>query len=582
MLAHVYLFTRGIALSNLLTFWLPLELAAFLILIAAIYSDDNWVFGLIIILAAALHLVLAAATVPEFQASTDAIYGYQLVNLTLNTGQWTFGAGTGQSHLYSYFPLMFIFTALWSGIGSIPPILLVNYGFVLVNLASFLSLRMLSVDLLNFSKRQANLVLFLYSLTPTIHRVEAKFHYEAYSIIFFALVFLFVLKPKISASERIVAVISILAIALSHYFTAYILLLNAIVILVAYLVLKGARVHTELLFMAIVVPIALISSVAVAQFGHQILVVQSILSHIKDVGTLFSKLATPTDTVATYYPARWFADLATVRNGVILLLGLMAIFTFCVSISRRLGIRFKTRGALTYLAAAWLFSVFFSLAAYYGVAWNDTILATQGPGSARNRIAEFAFIQFAVFSGLGLSILLKKFDNFFHGKKFGSGMSGSLKVALAVCLIVIFASSAVVQAYPRIAYDSGYKPIFFDEYRATFQEPYYLATWWYGVANHTITNSNPWTGSRSLKDFVRGYGWQPWWEDTLNQTGVNINETTSRYHTVYYAVDTLQVQKPDHLYRQTLNPDYVSSHDTQLNTIFNTGRIMVAYKPTGV
>jgi hypothetical protein len=580
MLAHVYLYSRGIPIDNLLTFWLPLELAGFLILISIMYTDQVWVFALVMIFAAALHLVLAASTVPEFVNGTDELYGYQLVNLTLNTGHWTFGAGTGESLIYSYFPFMFIFTSLWSGIGSIPPFLLVNYGFAFINLASFLSLRMLCVDLLNFSRRQVNLVLFLYSLTPLIHRVEAVFHYEAYAVIFFSLVLLYLLKPNISAPERIVTVISIIAIVLSHYFTAYFLLLNSLVVGVAYLVLRGTRVNVSLLFMSIVAPLAVISNVAVGNFTSQIFRVENVLAHFKDLSSLFSQLtAFSSEAVATYYPAPWFAELAFARNIMELVLGLLAIFTLCISVSRRLRIHFRKRDALTYLAATWLFSLLFSLALYYGVAWDETVLASNGPGEAGNRIAEFGFMQFALFAGLGFSILLNSIENHLRGKRLRFLKPG-MKGILAIFLIIIFASSVVAQAYPRIVYDSGYTPLYFDEYKPTFQEPYYLGSWWYSAANHTTASSRPWTGSRVLFDFVSGYGWQPW-TDTLNQSSVDINSPRSQYFTVYYGLDVLQVNKPDHLSKQTLDPLYVSSAYTRLDTIFDNGRLMVDCKPIG-
>jgi hypothetical protein len=580
MLAHVYLFSRGIPVDNLLTFWLPLELAGFLILLSIIRTDELWVFVLVMVFAASLHLVLAASTVPDFENGTDAIYGYQLVNLTLNTGRWTFGAGTGESLIYSYFPLMFIFTTLWSGIGSIPLFLLVNYGFAFINLSSFLSIRMLCVDLLKFSKRQVNLVLFLYSLTPLIHRVEASFHYEAYAVIFFSLVLLYLLKPNISAAERIVAAISIIAIALSHYFTAYFLLLNAVVLGVTYLLLRGTRINLSLLFMSIVAPLAVISNVAGGNFASQVFRVENVLAHFKNLNSLFTQLtAFSSEAVATYYPAPWFAELAFARNITELVLGVLVIFTLCVSVSRRLRIRFKRRDALTYLAATWLFSIIFSFALYYGVAWNETVLASNGPGEAGNRIAEFGFMQFALFAGLGLSILLNSIDKHLRGRNW-SFLKPGIKGALAIFLIIIFASSVVAQAYPRIVYDSGYTPIYFDEYPATFEEPYYLGNWWYGAANHTTAPSRPWTGSIVLFDFVGGYGWQPWTE-TLNKSSVDVNNARSEYFTVYYGLDVLQVAKPDHLYKLTLNPLYVLSSDPRLDTIFSTGRIIVDCKPLG-
>jgi hypothetical protein len=235
---------------------------------------------------------------------------------------------------------------------------------------------------------------------------------------------------------------------------------------------------------------------------------------------------------------------------------------------------------LTYLAAAWLFSVFFSIAAYYGVAWNETILATNGPGAARNRIAEFGFMQFSVFAGLGLAMIFAKLDKSLGRRRIGSLLSGSGKTILAIFLIIIFASTMVAQAYPRVTYDAGYKPIFYDEYPETFQEPYYLGHWWFGARNQSLTYTRPWTGSEALKDVVMGYGWQAWWAESLNDSAVNLNNTsTSQYFTVYYAFDTLQISKPDHLYNATLNPEYVSSNDTQVNAIFNTGRIIVLYKP---
>jgi hypothetical protein len=586
VVAHVYLLSRGIMLSDLVTFWLPLELAAFLILFAVIYSEDNWVFVLIVVLVAALHLVSVVYTVPEFQTGSDAIYGYQVVLLTLETGRWTFGTGTGSGLLYSYFPMMFIFTSLWSGIGSIPPFLLTNYGLGLVNLASLLSIRMLCVTLLNFSKRQTNLVLFMYGLNPIIHQVEASFHYEAYAIIFYSLVLLYVLKPQLSASERIIAVISIIAISLSHYFTAYILLLNVVVLGVAYLIIKGTGVHFDLIFMAIVTPLALISSAAVAAFSAQTLQILSILSHVENVSSLLSRLLSLSRsatvnaaTAATYLPAPWFGDLASLRNVLTLLLGLIAIFTLCVSISRRLRIRFKRRDMLTYLASAWLFSVFLAVTAYFGVAWNETTFASTGAGIAGFRIASFSFIQFSLFSGLSLSIVLERMDNYFRGRKFGPLKSDTLKVVLAVFLIIVFVSSAVVQAYPRITYESGYASNFYDEYPATFQEPVYLGTWWHAAANHTDAAYI----NTPLEAFVTGYGWQRYWEDNLTQPSVDLNNNTlSQYFTVYYAVDTLQVQKPSQVYNLTLNPEYVSSKSTKINTIFDTGRIMVLVKPLGV
>lgn len=577
-LAHVYLLTRGFDLDNFLTFWLPLEGAALLVLLSAFHSDDNWVLGLILAFAATLHFVLPISQLPDFNVGSDSIYGYQLVTSTLSTHSWVFGAGTGEAQeVYSNFPLMFIFAALWSGIGSLPPFLIVNYAMAAVNLVAFLTFRMLGLELLNLSKRQVNLALFLYSLTPTLHNVEARFHYEAYAAIFFSLVLLYALKPKISLSEAAVAAISIVAIAFSHYFTAYILLLNAIVIVIAYALLKGTRVQVGILLMTIVVPLATISNVAVRLFESQVLTVENIFTEVNSLTTLLTKFSAVGSTLnPTYYPALWFGYLATIRNVVLLLLGIFAIVTLCLARKGRFGARIWRKDSLTYVAAIWVFSVFFAVAAYYGIAWTETAIASEGAGSARTRIAEFSFLPFALLAGLGLSILLQKINGRFRVHRIRSTM----KTLLAIALVVVFVSSVVVQAYPRAVYESNYIPNYYDEYKPAFQEPYYLGNWWNAVADHATSAGAPFSGSRSLRDFVQGYGYQIWWEDSLTSPSVNVNNTDSSHFNVYYAIDFQQFTRPDPISNQTISHVFVSSGRPGLNMIFNNGRLSVIYKPS--
>jgi len=432
---------------------------------------------------------------------------------------------------------------------------------------------MLVTDLLHFTKRQGNLVLFFYALNPVIHRVEAGFHYEAYAVIFFSLVVLYVLKPKVSLSEKVVAIIAILAITLSHYFTSYILILNMLVLAVAYLILRGSKVQSDLLFLALVAPLAWDANVSLGNWSYTVLRVENIMSHIKTLNDLLAKLSVPASTGA-FYASPVLAHLTTVRNLIIVALGLLAILTLCFARGRLLGIRIKRKDFLTYLAASWLFSLLFSVAVYYGVAWSETVLASQGPNIAPTRIAEFSFIQFAIFSALGLSVLLAKMANRISVPKLRF-----VKTCLAIMLVLIFVTSAVVQAYPRLIYDSTYTPIYYDEYPTTFQEPYYVGIWWLNSGNHTITN-RPFTGSRALEADIRGYGFQSWWAENMTSPAVDLNNPRSEVFTVYYAVDLAQLNKPEHLQNETLSPELVSSQNDRLNTIFNTGRIIILVKPS--
>jgi hypothetical protein len=154
-----------------------------------------------------------------------------------------------------------------------------------------------------------------------------------------------------------------------------------------------------------------------------------------------------------------------------------------------------------------------------------------------------------------------------------------MKTFLAIALVIIFLSSAVVQAYPRIVYEANYSPIYYDEYKPAFQEPYYLGNWWNAVADHATSAGTPFSGSRGLEDIVEGYGYQRWWEDSLDSPAVNLNNTASSYFNVYYAVDFEQLTKPDHLSNQTLSPIFASSGKPGLNMIFSNGRLSVIYKP---
>jgi hypothetical protein len=578
VLAHVYLNTLGIGLDQLLTFWTPLEVAGFIVLLAAFRTEDKWVFPLILGFDAALHLVLPLTNVPGYVYGEDQIFGYQLVSQIMQRGNWVFGLGTGSAVTYSGFPMFFVFTALWSGIGSIPVPLIANYLIAIVNLTTFLTLRMLNKDLLGLSERQSNLILFVYSLTPAIHAVDAKFHYEAYAIIFFPLILLYALKPRISSSEIVVAVVSVLAITLSHYFTSYILVANAIVLLIAFGILRGARISRGVLLLSILAPLAWnATGFGFVSFQKQLIFIQNVFQHVTSLhlNQLFNKVLTGAGSITgpvTNYPAPWFNQVATIRNLVIVVLSLTAIFSLSFAPGGRFRIRLARKDAFTYLAATWLFSLLFSVASYYGVAWNETFLAAEGAGSFSNRVVEFSFIQFTIFSGIGLSILLGKLEGRLHSRKLNI-----TKVILAVLLVFIFVSSAVVQAYPRIAYDSTYKPVFYDEYQPTFQEPYYLGVWWSSAGNNTARNS-PFTGSKALKGFIQGFGDEVWWEDNMTSPLVNLNSSLSDPFNVHYAVDLMQLQKPDHNENMTLSPQLVSSQNSRTNTIFSTGRLEILVK----
>jgi hypothetical protein len=575
VLIHVYLNVLGVKLDQLLTFWAPLEVAGFIVLLAAFHTEDKWVFPLILVFAAALHLLLPMALVPDYVYGSDAIYGYQLVTQIMQKGNWVFGLGTGSTVTYSAFPMLFVFTALWSGIGTIPVPLIANYAIAVVNLTTFLTLRMLNKNLLGLSERQSNLILFFYSLTPTINAVDARFHYEAYAVIFFPLVLLYALKPRISTSETVVALVSVLAITLSHYFTSYILIANAVVLLIAFGILRGARISRGLLLLSILAPLAWDGTgFGFFFFEKQISQIQDVLQHVRtlDLSQLFGKVVAGTQAVVTNYPAPWFNQLATIRNLVIVVLSLIAIFSLCIAPGGRFRVRLARKDVFTYLAATWLFSLLFALAAYYGVAWNDTFLATEGTGSFSNRVVEFSFFQFAIFCGIGLSVLLGEIGTKLHARKLNIA-----KLTLVSLLVFIFLSSAVVQAYPRVAYDSTYTPVFYDEYRSTFQEPYYLGVWWSSAGNNTAPNS-PFTGSLMLRDFIRGFGDEVWWENNMTSPDVDLNSSLSAPFSVHYAVDLTQLQKPDHTENVTLSPQLVSSQNSHLNTIFSTGRLEILVK----
>jgi hypothetical protein len=574
-LAHVYLHTLGIGLDQLLTFWVPLEVAGFMVLLAAFHTEDRWVFPLILGFAAALHLVLPITLVPDYVFGSDATYGYQLVSQIMQTGNWVFGLGTGSARTYSAFPMLFVFTALWSGIGTIPVPLIANYAIAILNLTTFLTLRMLNKNLLGLSERTSNLILFFYSLTPTIHAVDSRFHYEAYAVIFLPLVLLYALKPRISTSETIVALVSVLAITLSHYFTSYILIANAVVLLIAFGILRGARISRGLLLLSILAPLAWDGTgFGFFFFEKQIAQIQDVLQHVRtlDLTQLFGKVLAGTQAVVTNYPAPWFNQLATIRNLLIVILSLIAIFSLCIAPGGRFRIRLARKDAFAYLTATWLFSLLFAIAAYYGVAWTETYLATEGTGSFSNRVVEFSFIQFAIFSGIGLSVLLGKLGTRLRARKLNIA-----KLTLASLLIFICLSSAVVQAYPRVAYDSTYTAVFFDEYQSTFQEPYYLGVWWSNAGNNTAPNS-PFTGSLVLRDFIMGFGHEVWWENNMTSPLVDLNSSVSDPFNVHYAVDLMQLYKPDHSENVTLSPQLVSSQNSHLNTIFSTGRLEVLVK----
>jgi len=575
VLAHVYLNTLGIRLDQVLTFWVPLEIAGFLILLAAFYSDAKWVFPLILGLAATLHFVLPVTHVPGYVYGNDAIYGYQFVTQILQTGRWEFGLGTGAAVTYSAYPLFYVFTALWAGIGSIPVPLIANYAIAIVNLTTFLTLRLLNKDLLHLSERQSNFILFFYSMTPAIHAVDSRFHYEAYAVIFFPLVLLYALKPRITNSEMIVALVSVLAITFSHYFTSYVLVANALVILIAAGILKGARVSKGILLLAILAPLAWnATGLGFFFFQKQIAQIQNVFQHVRSLGLgqLFGRISAGAQSVVTNYPAPWFNQLSTIRNLVILALSLTAIVSLCIAPGGRFRIRLARRDVFTYLGATWLFSLLFALAAYYGVAWNETFLATEGTGSFSTRVVEFSFIQFAIFSGIGLSILWGRLAARLHGIKLNI-----TKLTLVGLLIFIFLSSAVVQAYTRVTYDSTYTSAYYSEYQSTFQEPYYLGVWWKNAGNNSAANS-PFTGSLALKPFIKGFGGEVWWENNMSTPYVDLNNSVSVPFRVHFAVDLLQLQKPDNLLNATLSPQLVSSQNPHLNTVFSTGRLELLVK----
>ena len=576
MVVHIYLLNFGVDLDQVVTFWLPLEVAAFLVLFATISWDDNWVLCLILVFAATLHMVNPLRVGPNYPSGEDATYGYQLVTQIMRSGAWVTGVGTGSAGTtYSYFPMMFVFTALWSGIGSIPATIITNYAFPAVNLTALLSVLMLAKSI-GLSKKEANIILFLYSLTPTIHTIESVFHYEAYAVVFFPIALLYTLKPRISMAERTVALFCILAVASSHFFTALDLALYCIVLAFTYLMFRGERVNLDLAFLSVVIPLAWNAAVASSYFQRQVLSTLDILKHSSNILTLLSRVSLGTGQLGgNFYAASWLAQIATARNVIIVGFSLIAILGLCFRIGRS-GIRIKRKDALTYVAVIWFFALAFNGTAYFGVNWGQTSLGL-GP-SAAARITVFSFIPFAIFCGLGLYLVLGSLERRIQGNKMLF-----VKGFLCIVLIVIFATSAVVQAYSRGFYDSTYQQIYYDEYitlqQSTFLEPIYLGTWWSVANNHTSSN-DPMAGSNGLRYFVEAYGYQGWWVDNVSSPYVDPNSKLSSSFIVYYAFDELNVQLPDHLYNATLSPNFISSNDTKLNTIFNTGRLMVDFKPS--
>ena len=574
-LLHVFLLNLEISANDLLTFWVPLEAAGFLVLYATFSSDAKWVLGLVLAFALSLHLVLPLSGSPNYVSADDPTFGYQRVADTIASGHWIFGAGTGSALTYSFFPMIFVFVAAWSEVSSVSPILIANYGIGLLNLTTFLVLRMLNIDVLKLPEKVSNLVLFFYALTPEIHSVDSLLHYEAYAVIFFPLVIAYVLKPRLSVSETIVALLSVLSIALSHLFTSYMLLFELFAIGITYVLLRGTRIQQSLLFPTAVAVLGWTGTVAVFVFGQSINQLSFVLSKLSNLNALFNKLfAGSTNPLTTYYPAPWFSQLSTTRNAVVLLLGVVGVVSLCLSRAGWFKLRISRRDAFTYLSGAWIFSLLFAIAAYYGVVWSETEQVFSCGGCPGSRVVEFAFFNFSIFAGIGIVVIVDRLR-----KRLNSPKLEFTEVLLGVFLIVILVSTTVVQAYPRTAYDSSFSAVFIqDEYTSRFQAPYYVGNWWNGAANHTLENDRPFTGSRVLASFIEGYGYQVWWEDNMTSPYVNMNNITSAQFTVYYAIDTQQIQKPDHLYGNTLSPQIISAQNKTVNMIFNCGRIIVLNK----
>ena len=214
-------------------------------------SNDRWRFKLLIILSfvCVFHLlrggVLQDPTGRTAILETDVSRELRLTSLIIEKGHWQSGMGIERMQYFSYYPLMFVWGAIFSSVTGVSFELLAGLIFRLISILPliffFYSVRHLTED--------TNLSLwstFILSLNEQIFFFDSEYSYESMAIIFFAMILLFLCMcaPALSRRTKTMSLLSltftsIVALALTHLWTS----VNLILLLIVLLFLSVARTH---------------------------------------------------------------------------------------------------------------------------------------------------------------------------------------------------------------------------------------------------------------------------------------------------------------------------------------------------
>ena len=550
-LIHVYLLGLGIALSQPFTFWLPLLVLGFLAFYVTITFNSKLPLVLILIFSFTLHLIQFVRQPFGMVWNNDAIFGLQVVEHVLETGRWDFGYGTGSAFSYSFYPLFYVFQSIFSFTSGIPVVLIVKYSMAVLNLLTLMTLYVLVKRLFKLDNKSTNLIVLMFSLNPMFHFFNSYFHAESYAIIFYPLVLLYLLRNESyqlnKQSISVIAILMLATISMAHHLTSYIIGLSVIPVLASYIVWRKSMGRVQIYLLALVFPTLWLMFIAPTILSAHVFTFEQLLSSLVHLHIDF--FSTPTASHA-YYASELSLSLSWLRNMTLLSLTVTGLVRYRFNENKKSQI-FRYFVVLLFLLST------IAIISLFGGIWGEA-------AGNRTRFLEFAYFPIAIFSGLGIGIIVQKqgIKNLFKQR--------ASKSLFILALVILFVPPTIFNAFARFNYDPAYYPSSCDEYTVAPEQKHALGLWVQINVNSSgptvLTGSGDYVANR----YIIGYGQfqGPWYPDLFNVTLIGEPLPYLERYTLYYVVNINNLQLPDTLGRK-LNEFDIQFLDAYLNNIYD-------------
>lgn len=554
VLLHVRFLGTAAFEDDFLFFWLPLLTMGFISASQAFLLDDFSPLLSIIILSMTLHAIRPVTEPDSMTWGYDSAFHLQLLRHLSQTGHWDIGFGAWTTYAYSFYPLSDIFLSVVQSITSFPMVPFIKFYPTMLSSLVLVLLYLLLSQTLNLGRRAGNLAALIFALYPYFHAKYAGISQEGYATIFFPLVLAYSISRRnhgrLESDRRAVLAVvlpAMLAIALSHHFTSYMLALAMIVpSVVVFALTRSSPIRVGIILLSLLLPLAWLVFVAGYFLEGHLFTVLLVLEEFEFVHW---QVGYASRYFSEYYTSQFLASLTVVRNFLLAgltfvgLLSLLAQMGFGTSKFRRSFsiIRVAKRNPiLTYMVVSLLlFSGMSFLSLMESHVWEKV-----GP-DIMFRPLNFAFYFIAPFAGLGIAGSLAWLEKLFV--EFFQILSGHrmhvIRLVFGLLLIAIFLPSCLVQAHPRWMYDSQYHPIRYDEWSVDPEQQLGHAMWVARFVTDSDATIFAGSGSYNWARYLMAYGNQKEWNEGL-EVGLIASLADRLGKTVNYITDRNNLQLP--------------------------------------